>query len=232
MKTFRIVLALLLVTVSSNVLLADAVRLDNGDTLNGKVLSVTDKQVTFQSDVHGKMVLERKRVTAIVLGDAKPAAGKSAQGYQEGESVKDVLDRLVPKNFGVQQLRELEKGQLPAPNPEDAVDQLRREGVDPALVNEMKARLPGFSSPPVQQYFNNTVDGLMSGEISLGDIRRDAVKARDQLNDLKKDLGPDGAVLDGYLSILNGFINETAPPSKEKPSVSKGETKPVKPKSE
>jgi len=163
-----------------------------------------------------------------VLGDAKATKKQPAQGYQEGESVKDILNRLVPKNFGVKQVRELEKGQQPAPNPDDVVEQLRTEGVDPALVNELKLRLPGFTSPPVQKYFNDTVDGLISGKITLGDIRNDAVKARDQLNDLKKDLGPDGAVLDGYLSILDGFIKETAPPSNKKPTVKKGAEKKIK----
>jgi hypothetical protein len=229
MKTIRHLLALSLVLMFSSVVLADAIQLDNGDTLNGKVVSVNDKEVTFQSEVHGKMILARKKVIAIVLGDAKLAPQKSAQGYQEGESPKDIVGRLVPKNFGVKQLRELEKGKQPAPNPEDLVDQLRTEGVDPALVNELKVRLPGFSAPPVQKYFNDTVQGLMSGKINLGHIRKDAVNARDQLNDLKKDLGPDGAVLDGYLSILNGFINETAPPSNKKPTVTKRRDETVKP---
>lgn len=230
MNTVRVLVALLVVLTLPCMLRADAIRLENGDTLHGKVLSVTDKQVTFQSEVHGKMVLKRKQVVAIVLGDANPTAKKPAQGYQKGESVKDLLDRLVPKNFGVQQLRDLEKGKQPAPNPEDAVDQLRTEGVDPALVNELKARLPGFSSPPVQQYFNDRVQGLMSGKITLGDIRKDAVNARDQLNDLKKDLGPDGAVLDGYLSILDGFLKETTPPSDKKPTVEAGAEKAKKAK--
>lgn len=217
MKFIRVSVALFACSLFATSLFADAIQLDNGDTVHGKVVSVTDKQVVLQSEVHGKLVLERKRVVAIVLGDKTDA--DSGTAGKKGESVQGIVGRLVPKDFGAKQLRELEKGQQPAPNPDDVVEQLRTEGVDPALVNELKIRLPGFSSPPVQEYFNDTVQGLMSGKISLGDIRQDAVKARDQLSDLKKDLGPDGAVLDGYLSILNGFINETEPPKTDKPRV-------------
>ena len=61
------------------------------------------------------------------------------------------------------------------------------------------------------------VGGLMSGRISIDDIRDDAIDARDQIRDLEKDLGPQASrALEGYLSILDGFIQETAPTNSDK----------------
>ena len=73
----------------------------------------------------------------------------------------------------------------------------------------------------MKKYFNDKVTGLASGRLNLQDIRKDAVKARDGLKDLQKDLGPDGRALEGYLSILNAFIDQTTPPKNEKAPMKK-----------
>jgi hypothetical protein len=57
----------------------------------------------------------------------------------------------------------------------------------------------------------------MTGKLNIQDVRKDAITARDGLLDLQKDLGPEGAALNGYLSILNKFIRETEPPPATKP---------------
>ena len=63
----------------------------------------------------------------------------------------------------------------------------------------------------------NRVGGLMLGRISIDDIRNDAIDARDQIRDLEKDLGPQASrALEGYLSILDGFIQETAPTTSDR----------------
>ena len=55
------------------------------------------------------------------------------------------------------------------------------------------------------------VGGLMSGSLSMGDLRREAKTAADQIRELKHELGPEaGDALDGYLAELNNFLNETA----------------------
>ena len=47
----------------------------------------------------------------------------------------------------------------------------------------------------------------------MNDIRVEAKSAADQLKELKRDLGEDaGGALDGYLTILENFLRETAPP--------------------
>jgi hypothetical protein len=56
------------------------------------------------------------------------------------------------------------------------------------------------------------VNGLLSGQMSLSDLRQQAQSAADQLRDLKRGLGPDAdESLDAYLKILDAFVNESAP---------------------
>lgn len=207
---------------------ADVIQLDNGDTLNCKILSVTAKEVTIESDALGKVTLPREKVTAIVLGDSlpkdkpkKPAGAKAADG-KEGETPLEIIERLAPKDFGPKAVADLEKNAVPAANPDDVIDQLRREGVDPALREALQLRLPGFTAPEVQTYFNDTVDGLITGRLNLKDIRKDAMNAHTQLKELRDDLGPDAAALDGYLGILEGFLKNTE-------SVGDIQDKPAKP---
>jgi len=76
------------------------------------------------------------------------------------------------------------------------------------------------------------VDGLMNGKLTVNDIRAEAKSAADQLKGLKRDLGDDDSgALDGYLSILESFLQETAlpPPSPTNGvrSVLKGKPAPV-----
>jgi len=104
--------------------------------------------------------------------------------------------------------------------PEDVVEKLQAAGgIDPQELDRLMNKFPLLATPEVQQHFNRYLGGLTSGELDLADLRKDAVKARDELKDLKKDLGPYGGALDGYLSILESFIDETKPaqPEKNKP---------------
>jgi hypothetical protein len=201
---------------------ADTIQLDNGDTLHGKLLSINENELKIQSDIHGTLSIDRKRVVGVILEDTKQPASKTAASNKPAstESPADIVRRLAPKNFNPQALAELEsRNALPA-TPEDVITQLRNEGVDPALMNELQLRLPGFTSPKVQDHFFGKVNGLINGTITLQDIRQDAIQARDQLQALKKDLGPDASALDGYLGILENFIQETEP-AKEESSIPK-----------
>ena len=71
------------------------------------------------------------------------------------------------------------------------------------------------------------VNRLMSGKLTVNDIRAEAKSAADQLKELKRDLGEDtGWALDGYLAILENFLRETAPPSGSATNVSRPLPKP------
>lgn len=191
---------------------ADVIQLDNGDTIHGRLIQVTEKQLKLHHEILGEVDIPRARVHAIVLGDPKTGKVVKPDGTEpEQETPKDVIDRLVNKDFDPKAVEKMQKGAKRQPTPEDVVEQLRREGVDPALKDRLHLMLPGFGAPEVQDYFNGSVQGLMNGSITIQNIRDDAIDARDQLHALMEDLGPDAAALKGYYGILDNFIKKTAP---------------------
>ncbi len=212
---------------------ADSIQLVNGDHLNGKVISLNDKEVKLKSDVLGEISIQREKVLGITFGDQKsPPVRTAAPASTSGTpSVADsILKEFKANGVDPSQLNDLlEKAGVEQPggisgarsdkargdSPDDVLDQLRSGGVDKEMVKELKVKLPLLNLPGVGTYFDQTLSGLSSGNLDLQHLRKDAVTARDGLLDLKQDLGPSGAALDGYLRILNKFIDETAPPADE-----------------
>ncbi len=193
---------------------AEIIELENGDIIQAELLQVTEKTLRIRHEIFGEVDIPRARVHAIVMRDPKSGNTKKLKpdgSEAEQETPKQIIDRLVNKDFGPRSIKELEQGAKRQMTPRDAVEQLRREGVDPELKRSLHMMLPGFGTPEVQGYFNNRVDGLMKGSLSIQDIRKDAIGARDQLREIMDDLGQDGAALQGYFSILNNFIEKTRP---------------------
>ncbi|PHR95067.1 MAG: hypothetical protein COA78_30925 [Blastopirellula sp.] len=94
----------------------------------------------------------------------------------------------------------------------NVVDQLQTNGVDPETRKQLEALFPLMSQPGVKGYFDKTVGGLSSGKVDILQVRKDAIKARDEFTQMQKQLGPSvGGALAPYLTILNKFIDETAP---------------------
>jgi hypothetical protein len=228
----------LLLAVSFAAARGDTLRLANGDTINGKVIAVDDKNVTLESETFGRITLPRSKVVGLVFGDAPAASNVQAEAapgevridkgvkIDKNDKPEDIIRKLIPKGFDRKAIEKMAAGAKKATNPEDVIRQLREAGgVDPAIRRQLSLQIPGFTSPAVQSYFDEKVNGLMSGDLSLGDIRNDAVDVRDQLEALKKDLGPSGEALNGYLDILNGFIRETESVPAKKPK------NPLEPKS-
>ena len=66
-------------------------------------------------------------------------------------------------------------------------------------------------SPEATRKYDEMVSGLLSGQLSVGDIRQQAQSAAAQLREMKRELGPEAdESLDGYLQVLDSFIKETA----------------------
>ena len=162
---------------------AETVELVNGDVLHGQVTLLDKKQLTIRSELLGELKIPRSQVASITLVARKKESGSRAK--QE-----------TSKSGGT---------------PEDVLRQLRTEGVDASAMSTLKKQFPLLGTPGVSQYVNDKLSALITGRLDLQDIRKDAVRARDQLNSLKKDLGPEANALNGYLSILESFIRETAP---------------------
>ena len=191
---------------------ADRLQLANGDEIQGELLELSNGNVKFRHEILGEFTIPRSEVHAIELGQERGGDRILADGTEAGpETPEEVIDRLINPELDADAVKKLEKGAKRQATPQDAVKQLRREGVDAKTMNQLHGLLPGFGSPEVQDIFRDRVQGLMSGSLTINDIRNEAIDARGQLKELMDDLGPSGAALNGYYGILDGFIKKTDP---------------------
>ena len=175
---------------------ADQVTLQNGDTLNGKVLALTANSLTLQDDSLGTLILSRARVVNITFGtaavsnqtpraSAAPAAQATPTASPQANSVYDSGLKAVAQEIHSHS----------------------------NLVQEVEAQVLGSSADPAAlNKFNELVDQLSSGQMDMNGLRSEAQTAANELQEYKKQLGPDAdEEFNGYLSILNTFLQETAP---------------------
>jgi hypothetical protein len=197
---------------------ADVIRLTNGDTLHGEVLSLDAKSLALKSQTLGELKIAREQIASIQFGDAPavppvapappvtPAAAAPAEAPAKPAAREQTAD--------------------------DVVRQLRESGIDPAVMRGVTDAIPLLNtSPEAQEYFSERVGGLISGQLDVGDIRKDAEKAVAELEDLKREFGPQmGPAIDPYLGILKRFLRETNPtPAADQPPASPSD-RPAPPK--
>ena len=90
----------------------------------------------------------------------------------------------------------------------DLAAAFRSLGANTNFVRQVSQQLLS-GSPEATAKYDEMVDGLMSGKINLTDLRNQARTSINQINQLKKELGPDADdALDGYLSILQNFVGD------------------------
>jgi hypothetical protein len=78
------------------------------------------------------------------------------------------------------------------------------------VVQQVQEQYLAEASPEAKAKYNQLAGGLLSGKLSVNDIRVEAKSAAEQLRKLKADLGNDaGEEVDGYLAILESFLSET-----------------------
>ena len=163
---------------------ADVVEMVNGDNYSGTVISVTMTNLVLRSNVQGLITLPREKVASITFRDAapKPASAKVAPKVPPAAGVMALAQRLVGGSGGTNQT-----GRTP--------DQL--------LEN---------AGPEATQKYNQMVRGLLTGSLSVGELRKQAQQTISEAEKAKEELGPEaGDILDGYLSILRQFLQEPAP---------------------
>lgn len=191
---------------------ADRLQLANGDEIEGELLEMSGGKVKFRHPILGEFSVPRSQVHAVELGKERGGKRMMADGTEAPpETPEEVIDRLVNPAVDKNAVKKLEQNAKRHATPEDAVEQLRREGVDAKMMSQLHGMLPGFGSPKVQEHFQSRVTGLMSGSLTINDIRNEAIETRDQLKELMDELGPSGKALNGYYGILDGFIKKTDP---------------------
>jgi hypothetical protein len=156
----------------------------------GKVLSLTTNQLVLQSDVLGTIKLPREKVAVLTLGNVVPTNVAHATNLQhEG--------RANPA------------GSLT--NSSDLAAAFRQLGTNNNLIQQVQKQFLSDASPEAVNKYNELLGGLMSGKVSMDDLRAQAKTAADQLRSMKGEMGDQTGILDSYLSILDKFVNETTP---------------------
>lgn len=169
---------------------ADEIVMQNGDHYYGKVMSLTTNSLLLQSEVLGNINLPRAKVKLVTLGASAPTNSAPSAPLTTTSS------------------------RLSAPastnNPSDFSAALRTLKTDTNMVRQVQADYLSAASPEANQKFNETLNGLASGKLTMNDLRAEARTAADQLRAFKRELGEDaGSELDDYLDVLDRFLRET-----------------------
>ena len=171
---------------------ADQVEMQNGDRYVGHVLSLNTNTVVLQSDVLGTLRLPRSRVAIITLGPGpatdSPALPMATNAFTPAASSKsaNVASNLSPGLLGLSKSTN--------------------------LIQQVQKQFLSGAGPEANNKFNELLGGLMSGKLSVEDIRAEAKTAADQLRVLQRESGEDaGFGASAYLAILDHFLKETAP---------------------
>jgi hypothetical protein len=185
---------------------AEMIELTNGDHYLGKVVSMDSNTIEFISEIQGKIHIPRAKVAQVTFHEviARPALRTNAPAavapiIMSGPSTPATIRPVIVATNG-------------GASAEDVVAQMRKEGIQPQLMNQVQEQIFGKASPEASQKFDEIMSGLMSGQVSVADLRVQAQNAIQQARDAKKDLGGDaGEMLDGYIGILEKFVAESAP---------------------
>ena len=184
--------AALVLFAAANSLPADQVELQNGDRYIGHVLSLNSNSVVLQSELLGTLRLPRSKVAVITLGPVGATSfpalplSTNASAVPRTAATATAVSNLPPALPGL--------------------------SVDTNLMQQVQKQFLNGAGPEANAKFNELLGGLMSGKLSVDDIRAEAKSAADQLRALQRESGEDaGFAANAYLSILDHFLKDTTP---------------------
>lgn len=187
----RFLFCALLITVS---LRADQLQMSNGDHYAGKILSLSSNSVIFESDVLGKVTLPREKVASMSFG------ANAATNSPVASRVVTATNRFVHSSTNIAAVL--------------------RNSTNSVTIEQIRQQMLTGTSPEANQKYDEMLSGLMSGKLSVNDIRDQAKASIGQINKLKQELGPQAdPILDSYLEILQNFVNESEPATQTKPAL-------------
>jgi len=169
---------------------ADQLQMQNGDRYNGKVVSMSATNVVFQSDVIGTMSLPRGKVASLDFGTVQtnPTPPKPLPLRMTGNSITN-----------------------------KAAGQLSQLSAQTNLIQQVQTKLLGDATPEANAKFNQMLNDLSTGKMSMGDLRKQAADAAEELRSDIKDMGDDTGILGTYLSTLDDFLNQSGGTSTNSP---------------
>lgn len=196
----------------ASALKADELDMQNGDRYFGKVESVTAKDVIMNSEILGKITLPRSKVSCLTFG-TNAVALKSiikADTAQAGHATNNYIPNTFVKIGDSNQ---------------DLEVAFRSLGAGTNFIHQIRDQMLA-GSPEASSKYDQMVNDLLSGRLDMNGLRRQAQTSAEQIRELKRELGSDaGDSLDGYLQVLDQFLNETASESSGNTDASQPQTK-------
>lgn len=170
----------------------DQIEMQNGDRYCGAVLSMTPDTVVLQSEILGQLKVPRSKVSTITFGSGngvtRPAPAMA--------SPAPAPSALTTHSTG------------------DTSDALRQLVGNTNLVQQIRKQFLADAGPEANDKFDELLNGLVTGKLDMNGLRAEAKSAADRLRAMKKDMGGDaGETLDTYLSMLDSFLAQSAPPA-------------------
>ncbi len=204
---------LLLLEAGVSRLCADQVQMVTGDQYFGHVVSVSADTVVLQSQVLGTLRLPRTKVAQVSFGT---------------NPLTNAVAGIARTNAPYQPMISASTNALPELSPA-----LRQLGKQTNLIGQIRRQFLADAGPEANAKFDELLNGLLSGQLNMGDLRSQAQNAADQIRSAKKDLGPEaGGMLDTYLTILDHFLKETSAESGTAPAAPRSKAKTSAPASD
>jgi hypothetical protein len=189
-RTFVTSLAITFVWFLVSLSRADQLEMQNGDHYLGKVISMTTTSVVLQSEVLGTVTLPRNKIALLTLG------ANSSTNFPVSPAVVNGQVRAAPTITA-----SLPKAPVAAKQP----------GTDKSVLKKVESEYLSEATPEARAKFNQMAGGLLTGRLSVNDIRKEAKAAADQLRALRGDAGDETGMVDSYLAILDNFLKESGP---------------------
>jgi hypothetical protein len=185
---------------------ADQIEMQNGDRYVGTVLSLNTNTLVLHSEVLGDLTLPRSKVAQINLRSSV-SSREGTQPIAATNLPSRPIAAAVPINA-------INNSPTPATARTNAAAEQLPAGfkllaANSGLVEQVTGSLLSEAGPEAKAKFNDLFGGLMTGKLSVEDIRNEARSAVAQLKSLKKEVGDDTGVMEGYLSMLEKFLGES-----------------------
>jgi len=176
--------------------------MQNGDRYVGKVLSMTGTNVLFESEMLGKINVPRKNVASMAFGTNAVAARVSTNVVHITAATPAPLNLSSPAAASAKPAASSTNTDLSAA--------LSNLGGNTDFIREIREKMLA-GSPAASAKYDTMVNDLMTGKMDMNGLRRQAADSANQLRQLKKELGPEAdESLDGYLKILETFLNQSS----------------------
>lgn len=177
---------------------ADQVEMQNGDRYVGKVLSLDTKTLVLKNDNLGTVRIQRDKVTNVTFG-ANPVTNAAPAAVVTNTQPATTTETVT-------------NGQV------DLSASLKALGSNTNFIKQVQSQFLAGAGPEANNKFNEMVSGLMSGKMDINGIRAQAKQAAASLRQMKREVGDDTGMLDGYLSILENFLQESEPTTNSPPA--------------